>query len=58
MGGELGKGVEEAGKTSGVSGVDVRAAAPSYLLPRFGLTYWHSNIGNKVPVCGSKVAAR
>ena len=53
MGGELGKGVEEAGETSGVGGVDVRAAAPPDLLPRYSLTYWHSNIGNKVAIRGS-----
>ena len=56
MGGEFGKGAEKVGKTSGVSGFDTPASFPPHLLPRFNLTYWHSHIGNKVPVWGSGVS--
>ena len=58
MGAEFGEGAEEVGKTSGVSGFDAPAASPPHVFLRFSLTYWHSHVGNKVPVCGSTVPER
>ena len=55
MGAEFGEGAEEVGKTSRVGRIDVPAVSQPHVSPRFRLTYWHSHIGNKVPVYSSRV---
>ena len=36
-------------KQVGSVGSMFRPPSPTHSFPRFGLTYWHSHIGNKVP---------
>ena len=51
MGAEFGEGAEEVGETSGVSGFNILTTLFHLTPPlRFSLAYWHSHVGNKVPV--------